>query len=345
MKTIKIIQLITVLFVTSFTKVHAQDAGAYMNVFSVEYRKIQQDLWDYTSSVSHGKSARKVEKRRSELIVTSNAALQKAKSQKGFNGSTRYRDSIVEYFRISNLVLKEDYAKIVDMEAVAEESYDAMEAYMLAREQANEKLAAAGEMVEREQKLFAESNNITLVAADDKLNNNMEIAGEVYKTYNEIYLIFFKSFKQEVYLLDAINRKDVNAIEQNRTALIATAKEGLDKLEKVQAYKNDRTMIEATKKLFTFYIQEADKDVPNMLEYFMKAENFEKVKKNFESIPEKKRTQKDVDEYNKSVNEMNASANNYNKTNQTVNEQRSKLIDQWNNTAQSFTDKHVPKGK
>src|SRR5688572_29425508 len=94
----------------------AQSPVEYMNGFTVEYQKIQKDMWDYTSSVSHGKSARTVEKRRMELIQTSNAALSKAKAAKSFEGSSTFKDSVVEYFRLSNLVLKEDYAKIVDME-------------------------------------------------------------------------------------------------------------------------------------------------------------------------------------------------------------------------------------
>lgn len=324
---------------------YAQTAVEYMNVFTAEYGKIQQDMWDYTSSVSHGKSARKVEKRRGELIQTSNAALNKAKSAKGFNGSTQFRDSVIEYFRIANLVLKEDYAKIVDMEAVSEESYDAMEAYMLARERANDKLIEASEMISREQKAFAGSNNINLITSEDPLDKKMAVAGEVYDTYNEIYLIFFKSFKQEVYLMDAIGRQDINAIEQNRNALVAAAEEGLKKLEAVKPYKNDKSMVEATKKLLNFYIEEGKNETPKMADYFMKTENFNKVKKAFDEIPEKKRTQADVDGYNKAVNEMNAGVNTFNATTQNLNKKRSALIDSWNATAEKFTDTHVPKGK
>jgi hypothetical protein len=331
------------LFATNTIK--AQDAGQYMDVFSTEFRKIQQDMWDYTSSVSHGKSARKVEKRRIELIETSNIALQKAKGQKGFKNSTRYKDSVVAFFTINNLVLKQDYAKIVDMEAVAEESYDAMEAYLLARERASDKLVAAGEMVQREQALFAKENDINLIQQEDGLSQKMEIAGQVYDTYNEIYLIFFKSFKQEAYLMDAINRKDVNGIEQNRTALVATAKEGLEKLKNVKPYKNDMSLVESTNRLLQFYIEEGNVELPKMIDFFMASENFDKAKKGFDAVPEKKRTQKDVDSYNKAVNDMNSASNSYNKSNDYLNKMRGVYIDNWNKTAESFTNKHVPKGK
>ncbi len=336
--------LITFVLLSTGT-LYSQNASQYMDVFSTEFRKIQQDMWDYTSSVSHGKSARKVDKRRLELIQTSDAAYQKAKSQKGFNNSTRYRDSIVSFFKINNLVLKEDYAKLVDMEAIAEDSYDAMEAYLLARERASEKLKAAGEMVQKEQALFAQENNINLIQQDDALSKKMEIAGQVYATYNEIYLIFFKSYKQEMYLMDAINRKDINAIEQNRISLIATANEGIEKLKSVKPHKDDMSMVDATNKLLQFYIEEAEKETPKMIDFFMASENFEKVKKGFDAIPEKKRTQSDVNEYNKAVNDMNSSVGIYNKSNEYLNKKRSAGIDNWNKTAESFTNKHVPKSK
>ena len=323
----------------------AQSPVEYMNGFSAEYQKIQEDMWDYTSSVSHGKSARKVDKRRMELIQTSNAALAKAKSAKGFEGSTAFKDSVVEYFRLVNLVLKEDYAKVVDMEAIAEDSYDAMEAYMTAREMASDKLAEASKMISREQRKFAEDHNVKIIDTSSELDKKMEIAGQVYDHYNEVYLIFFKSFKQEAYLIDAISKKDLSAVEQNREALIATAKEGLEKLKTVKLYNNDRSVVDATKKLLEFYISEAQNEMVTASDYLLKSENFNKTKEAFDKKPEKSRTKADVDGYNKAVGEMNAAVNKYNAANEKMNKTRSTLVDSWNNIAQTFTDKNVPKGK
>jgi hypothetical protein len=317
----------------------------YMQVFSNEYKSIQKDMWDYTSSVSHGKSARKVEKRRLELIQTSASALKTAKSAKAFKGSTMYKDSVVEYLRITNIVLNQDYAKIVDMEEISESSYDAMEAYMTARAQANEKLNEAGKMVDRNQRVFAKENNINLIEGNDALGKKMEIAGEVYDHYEEVYLIFFKSYKQEAYLMDAIAKKDLSAMEQNRSALKATAEEGLGKLDKLKLYKTDKSMVEATRKLLTFYVNEAEKETPKMTDYIMKSENYEKVKKSFEQKAPKARTQTDVANMNKASTDISGAINTYNKANEGLNVNRAKNLDNWNKTAETFTDKHVPKGK
>lgn len=322
---------------------NAGNAGEYMNYFSTEYSKIQKDMWDYTSSVSHGKSARKVEKRRMELIQTSNAALSKAKMAKDFEGDKDYRDSVVSYLTLVNLVLKEDYGKIVNMEEIAEQSYDLMEAYMTARDQSSEKLSEASHRLAEAQRVFAKKHNVNLIESTSELDKKMEIAGEVYKHYNEVYLIFFKAYKQEAYLMDALNKKDLSAIEQNRAALIAVANEGIEKLQTVNLYQNDKSMVNATIQLLKFYIQEADVEFPKMTDFLLKSENFEKIKADFDKKKEKDRTQEDVDAYNKGVNEMNGSLGAYNGTNQRLNTDRNKHIDQWNKTAQKFTDQYVPK--
>jgi hypothetical protein len=316
-----------------------------MDYISSEYLQIQKDMWDYTRSVSHGKSARKVEKRRTELIQTTSTALKRAQSAKGFKENTRYRDSVILYFDIVGIVLREDYGKIVDMEEIAEQSYDLMEAYMTARERASDKMKEAGDMIGREHKAFAEENDVTIIEVESKLGDKMEIANKVFDHYNEVYLIFFKSYKQELYLLDAIAAKDISAIEQNRNALLETLTEGFAKLDAVAKYEGDATMIAATRELFNFYKTEAEKDVDIVLAYYATSESFAKVKEAFDKKKEKDRTQEDVDQFNKGVNEINEAVNTYNAMNEAANKSRSRLIDNWNSTADKFTTKHVPHGK
>ncbi|MFT5859261.1 MAG: hypothetical protein ACI865_001361 [Flavobacteriaceae bacterium] len=320
--------------------------GEYMDYFSIEYLQIQKDMWDYTRSVSHGRSARKVDKRRGELIQSVSSALGKAKRAKGFKDETQYRDSIILYFDLIGKVLREDYAEIVDMEAISEQSYDAMEAYMTARDMASDKLAEAGDMLSREHKAFAKLNDVTIIESDDtKLDMKMDVAGQVYDHYNEVYLVFFKSYKQEAYLLEAVGQKDVSAIEQNRNALLETVEEGIVKLAGIKKYEGDPLMLTATRQLLTFYQDEAENDIKLLFEYLEITENFAAIKSAFDAKKPKSRTQEDVDAYNNGVNDVNEATNDYNEVNEASNERRNRLIDQWNKNAEKFTTKHVPRGK
>jgi hypothetical protein len=79
-----------------------------------------------------------------------------------------------------------------------------------------------------------------------------------------------------------------------------------------------------------------------MTEFLIKKEDFDKVKKAFDSTPPNKRKQVDVDAYNKAIEEYNKAVNVYNKTNESLNNNRSKVITNWETTRKKFMDVHVP---
>jgi hypothetical protein len=82
----------------------------------------------YLSAVSHGKSARKVEKRRIEVVNAINDTRYNIMGIAPWKGDRSFRDTTVAYLKLLYIVFNEDYGKIVNMEEIAEQSYDAMEA-------------------------------------------------------------------------------------------------------------------------------------------------------------------------------------------------------------------------
>ena len=339
--------LVTGLLICSFG-VYSQNsnsAGEYMGSIGEKHREIMENVWDYTSSVAHGKSARKVEKRRKEVIQSVEDAQKFIRKMGDYNNDASLRDSVLSYLNISHIVLTENYSKIVDMEAVAEQSYDDMEAYLLAQKLANEKLDVAEEMMIQQQKVFAASNNINLIENNDQLAKNMKKASGVFNYYNKLYLVFFKSNKQEAYMLDAMSKSDVNAIEQNRGVLSKFSGEGLSVLDTIKSYNGDISLITATKQMLKFYKDEADVKLKTLANYFIEKEKFEKIKAAFDSKSQSSRTKADVDNFNNAVNSVNKASNDYNTVNDVLNKNRSELINNWNNVAQGFLDKNVPKKK
>ncbi|HEY8400129.1 MAG TPA: hypothetical protein VIK89_02645 [Cytophagaceae bacterium] len=328
--------------------VHAQDlkqAGGYMNFISHEYRGIMENYMSYTSAVAHGKSARKVDNKRQALLKSVKEVTQKVSSMPAFEGDKSLRDSTVTFLKITYHILTDDYGKIIDLEEIAEQSYDAMEAYYLAQDAAGEKLEEAHQRLKETEKKFAEAHNVNLITNDDELSKKLEIASKVNKYHRTIYLIFFKSYKQEAYLLEAINNKNINSIEQNKNTLASFAQEGLDKLAKQSAYNGDNSLIAACKQLLEFHKAACKDKINIMTNYYLKEENFNKIKKAFDTKKESERTQADVDEYNKAVNELNKAVEEFNSTNIALNDSRNKIIDNWNKTSQSFLNKHTPKHK
>ena len=135
MKWIKTLSAIFFLTFLTISKSQAQyeDAGQYMNYISKQNDDLTLIYLSYVSAASHGKSARKVEKRRLEVLDAISRTRFNIQGMPTWKGDRTYRDSTVSYLKLLNIVFSEDYAKIVDMEDIAEQSYDAMEAYMQGR--------------------------------------------------------------------------------------------------------------------------------------------------------------------------------------------------------------------
>ncbi|MBI9055897.1 MAG: hypothetical protein JEY96_18900 [Bacteroidales bacterium] len=315
---------------------------SYMEYISMEHELISKNMWDYIKASAHSKRMSKIDKKRKELISTTAIAKRKIERMPDYEGYSDLRDSVVSYLGLSYLMLTEDYAEIVDLEEIAEQSYDLMEAYLLAKERANEKMDQASLMVNNEQKKFAEKYDINLIDSQNKIAQNLEKAGEVITYYNKVYLIFFKSYKQEAYLMDALTRADVNGIEQNRSTLLKDSDEGNKKLIEIKGYAGDISIKRSCQQLLNFYKTEASTKTPILTDFYLKKEKFEKISTAFEAKRNSEKTQDDVDNFNKAVSDYNNAIKSYNRTNDELNNMRNNLLENWNKTVNAFMDKHVP---
>lgn len=303
--------------------------------------ELKDDTWKYLKAVTRGKAARKVEKKRQNLIEELGSIKGEISRKVSFDSETDLKQAVIEYLDMSYIVLKEDYDKILDMEDIAEQSYDNMEAYLLAKEQASEKLDQAFEEMRKAQDAFAEENFIRLVAAEeDKLDKKINNASDVLAYYNDMYLIFFKSFKQEYYALEALNKGDVSGLEQNASSLVVFSEEGEEKAQETGAFEGDSRLLRATERILNFYKVEGEEDFPKLVDFYIKQDNFERVKKLFEAKSKKKRTQQDVDQFNKAVAEYNEAVELFNPTVEGMNVKRDKYLEEWNKAVEDFFDAH-----
>ena len=104
----------------------------------------------------------------------------------------------------------------------------------------------------------------------------------------------------------------------------------------------DPSLANTCRQVLQFYKRMAENDLPGQIDYFLKKENFEKIKNAFEAKPEKERTQKDVDAFNDGVKEINKANNTFNEINKKANAGRNDAINNWNDAEKSFADTHMP---
>jgi len=319
-----------------------EDAGKYLDYINNASQALTTKYLVYLSAVSHGKSARKVEKRRMDVVNSINETKYNVMGMPAWKGDRTLKDTTVAYLKILNSVFNDDYGKIVDMEEIAEQSYDLMEAYMLAQEKAYEKLHEAADKQHEMQKQFAQKNNITLLENTSEVESKSKTANEVLKHTNQVYLIFFKVNKQETYLVESLNQRNLVGIEQNINSLKKLSEEAMDKLKDVKGYNADASLVAACRNVMTFYKSEAIRSA-SLTDYYLKEETFNKLKKQMDSKPSNKRTQADIDAFNKAVNDINAAMKSFNSTNNDLNKERTAALNDWNKAYNDYLDEYMPK--
>lgn len=294
------------------------------------------------SAVAHSGRAKKIEKMRQQTVESISNSKFKIIDLPYYKGDNSLRKSSIDYVDMCYKVFNEDYAHIVNMEEIAEQSVDEMEAYLLLQEKTNEKLSNAAATISKAVKDFAAKYNINLIEAKNELGDKMGVASKLNTYHDKVYITFFKCNWEDGQLINALDKKNLTKAEQARNALISYADEGLAALDTIKDFQGDASLANACRTILKMYKNMAENDVPKLTDYFLKQENFEKIKKSFDIKPESSRTKQDVDAYNKAVKEINAGVNVYNSTNQKCNNTRNQIVDNWNQTKKTFYNAHMP---
>lgn len=319
-----------------------KNALEYMEFIDEQQEDIPKRMWRYTKAIAHSRSDRAVENKREKLVETIEDAMKKISSKPGYEGDD-FKKQVLTMLEFNKNLLNDDYEKIIDMKAVAEQSYDAMEAYMKAQEMADEKMEEVQKTYETNYYTFANIHNIQIIEGETDLGKKMAKSNEVFKYYKKMYLIYFKVFVNEIYLMDALNAGDVNGIQQNTNALSMSAEEGLKTLDTVVSYDGDKSLIEMTKKSFKFFQDEADNKMPILIDFLVLNEDMQKSQEALDNTPKRKRTQEQIDKFNAMVNDFNTAVKTYNRTNSDLNRNRSVIVKTMNEANQAFLSRHIPK--
>jgi len=320
-----------------------KDPADYMTYIGDRYAELSIDFYKYMSIVAHSHNARKIDKKRQQLLQTSWDTYTKVRTMPTFRGDRALRDTAATYLRISHRVLKEDYDKILNMEVIAERSYDDMEAYIMAQKAARNKLDIANVRMLAEQKKFAAKYHLQLTDREDELYDRMRQTNLVLSYLNQVYLTFFKSHKQEIYLLESLADKDEQGVLQNQEMLKAYVISGNKHLEVLGAFNGDASLKNACIQMNEFYMRECSKEVDIMLKYLQTEKEFEREKIFFDQLPAEQRNEENVNAYNTGVRAFNDIAVQFNQNNLQLHEERTLLTSKWQIAYEHFLSQHIPR--
>lgn len=313
--------------------------GSYMTAISDAQEEMNQKYMAYLSAASHSSRKRKIEKLRKAALESIEAARYKTIDLPIYKGDNSLRQTGIDYIKFCYNIFNDDYGKIVNMEEIAEQSFDEMEAYLLLQEKTDEKIKEANEKMNAGMQAFAAKYNVNIINSKSELGEKLGKAGALTRYRNAVYLIFFKCYWQDGEIVKSMNNGKLTEIEQGRNSLIRFAEEGLKGLDTLKNFESDPSLASTCRQVLYYYKNMAERDIPKQTDYFLKKENFEKLKKDYDR---NEQTKESVNAYNKTVKEVNTATSAFNETNNKVNKERNEALNKWNEGEKKFMDDHMP---
>lgn len=314
--------------------------GNYMAAISNALSQMNKVYMSYISAVAHNKRAKKIEKLRQQTVDAITNSKYAVIDLPIYKGDNDLRKSAIDYIGMTYKVFDEDYAHIVNMEDIAEQSVDVMQAYLLLQEKTNETLKNAYNKMSDAQKAFAAKYNVKLTETKDDLSVKMEKANKVNHYHNQLYLTIFKCNWQTAKVLEAINKKKINDVEQAKSGLLKYTAEGLAALDTIKSFDGDTALLGACRKALVFYKNAGNNEINKMSDYLLKSEEFNKVKKNYDAKAVK--TKEDTDAFNAAVNQLNAANNTYNTAGTKFLNDMNVALAGWINAENNFMKSYMP---
>jgi hypothetical protein len=329
-----------------FSRVQAQkieNAGDYMSAMSNAQVGMDQKYMAYISASAHSRRAKKVERLRIQVLESINHAKSETFNLPKYKGDNSLRQANIDYIQFCYRIFNEDYTKIVNMEEIAEQSVDQMEAFLLMEEKTSEKLQEASEHLSEAEKSFAIKFGVNLVDTKNDLTDKMGTAGKVNSYSDNLYILFFKCNWEDGQLFNALNAHKLTEAEQARNSMIRFAEEGLGALQadSLRSFQGNLTLSAGCREALQFYHSLAKNDIPKLTDYYLKQENFEKIKKSMETKGDNQ-SKEDIALYNNAVRDINTSVIHFNQLNQELNKSRQEAVDNWEKAEKSFRDELIP---
>lgn len=339
-----ILALLAQTLITSKTSIAqtSDNPVAYMNSINTIQEDMNNKDMIYQSASAHGKRLRKVERLRKQAVEAIDVAMDKTNALPAFKGDNALKQSSIAYISLCHKVFNEDYAHIVDMEEISEESVDKLQAYLLMQEKTDAKLAEANAAWNKAYNAFAAKNNVNIIDSKSEKDLKIETANKLNKYFNGLHILFFKCNWEHNQMVKALDKKIVNDIEQCRNAMIKYANDGLIGVDTLRSFNGDASMANTCKQCLQGFKKIGETLIPKLTDFYLKQENFNNIKKAFEAKSPTDRKKEDVDAYNKAVKDINNDSNLYNQTNNDMNNQSRSIVDNWNNTEKTFMDNNMP---
>jgi hypothetical protein len=291
---------------------------AYNNFIVEEMNAIVNKNLEYISQSVHSDNFEAVETKRKNLIQQIQTAYNNISKATPYEKGEKLKAECVEVLNMYKNVFEVEYQEVNILKQSSEGSFESMEAYFTAQDKAEKNLSKATDRFYKAQKSYIKIHNIPTEESDgeSELEKQFKAISEVNAYTRELYLIYFQMTKYSSAFLEAVSQDDKGGIDGKRKRLEAAAEQALEKLTKMQGFKGDGGLLNATTKIANFYNELTKNGFVDVVKV-IKAKQADL-------------TQDDVDKFNAAIELFNTKL--------------PELVAEYNEAQTELMKKHIPKG-
>ena len=253
---------------------------------------------EYVQHAVHSEDLVTIETKRLELIELIGVTMARVEKVPPFGKDSKMKDEMLEVLQMYKNSFEIEFNDALTLKKDSKESYEAMEKYIDAMDDAEKKLDKASERFVKASEEFAEKNEIQLLK-----NEGNEVVKDLNKLNNyhrNLFLKYFKVSKKNSEFMDALEKQQAGLMEKKRKELIEDCNSTLKVLSIMPDFKGDTEYLDATKEIVSFYKELGEGGYAKMVEIVRKNDFTKEDADTYNGV---------IDTYNTKIPELNAKFN------------------------------------
>lgn len=242
--------LIALPFIGSAQK-EFSDPLEYYKHFNLEHAKVSNKNMEYIQTSVHSDDLMAIEQKRLELVKLIKGSIEEVKALPDYEGDTAMRSESVAVLESYLNSFEIEFEQVNSLKQDSRESYEAMEAYFQTLKAGEKKIEEASKRFSAAQKAFAKAHEIILVDAPE--NSQITDLNRLNAYHRKIFLEEFRVSKKNSEFMDAVDKRDAEAMELYRRQLIVEAQKTLKVLKLLPGFKEDTQYRDSAVKLVELY--------------------------------------------------------------------------------------------
>lgn len=222
---------------------NGEQAVAYFDFFNQAHGTIVQRNMDYLQHAVHSDDEKLIASKRIAMEQQVDAVRQQLRDLPPFAGDAGLKAAMETVLDNYKSLFSVTFPEVELLKMNAEQSFEQMEAYMKAQDDAEKRMAHSSNEFLLAQRKFAKANSIELV--EDSKGSEIDQINALNVYYRTLLLQYFKISKANALFMDALSREDAETMKSSRVALLKLCAAELPKLRAIGAFNGNTSYRDA----------------------------------------------------------------------------------------------------